>query len=330
MPVSRMVADVGLLLETEARFSGISYFRSLQYLGDSGLGSVPLFFDPEARYFPELMYSKRTYEDSPEFSLVKWVQYYIQTHFRSSQELSPEWAIEFAKRIEFGGGDETAFVEEFHLDSTDDRLMIERLVPPVIPVTLVKFPIASDLLPNATAMDPDTNQYLFATPTRAVFRSAILPRLEKFFAENPDEDLLKFPIMAIGTDFFLGNILLAFLLMRQDDSPAFAKTVFNFYVFPPSSKFDSLGEYIAGEDPIYHMLVKHVFLASVKTAPVMEENSPLSFGTLDCENRLYEGNLWLSNPSPSSVLQWSIQHYLMFAREILPVRVWKCVMSVNG
>lgn len=47
-------------------------------------------------------------------------------------------------------------------------------------------------------------------------------------------------------------------------------------------------------------------------------------------NEFDNDSLWTCNPIPSSIMQLSIQHLLLFAREHVDVRVWRCVLYVNG
>jgi hypothetical protein len=104
---------------------------------------------------------------------------------------------------------------------------------------------------------------------------------------------------------------------------------FTFYPLPLGPSPNTIVDFIATEDPVYALTVQTLYPVLSQIAPSRDENSPVSFAAIDdagdCDN-----HIWFGVPSPSSILQFGIQHYIAFAREALIVRVWKCIIVVDG
>jgi hypothetical protein len=197
-------------------------------------------------------------------------------------------------------------------------------------VTIIKFSVSFDLSANAAPINPAGDMFFFTSPTRNLFKTAVVQPIEKLLAERPALDLVKFSVMIAGNDFFLGNCLLVYLQQRLENPVTFGKAVLTFFLFPLGSSHNSLADYLAHEDPVYHLMVHNVFWTIASISPTLNENAQVTFASIEDERQRYETHLWFSNPSPSSALQFGIQHYLLFAREVLHVRVWKVEMILDS
>jgi hypothetical protein len=332
-PISEIVSVTGTLIQAELDHPGLAYFRNLQYLAEccsTTDGALTVFFDPGFRLFPNLMYAKRTYNTNLDYSFVKWVRFYIAAKLNSNRRLSPEECFDFCTAMDFRQSTLDSLVEKYGLTDSGGAVSVPRLDPPVIPANFVKFPVAFDVHPNTSPIDVDGNQFLYTIPARNVFKTSVVQPLQKYMAANAAENVIRFPVFAFGDDYFISNVLLSYVLSVNENPEVFAKSIITFYVFPLSDKRNSIPDYIAADDPVYLSLVHKVFPTVSTIAPTMEENSPVSFTTIGNESFQYDNNLWFCNPSPGAVLQFCIQHYLMFAREVLALPIWKCVMVVDG
>jgi hypothetical protein len=136
------------------------------------------------------------------------------------------------------------------------------------------------------------------------------------------------PVVAAGSDFMVSTLLHVYLLSLFENLELFRHTVFTFYLLPIGGP-GLLAAYVAAQDPVYRVMVNSVYAVVSQTAPIMAEDggvSVMSIGDLAPRSQ----HPWFAAPSPASLFQFALQHYLLFAREALPVRVWGAQLHIES
>ena len=217
--------------------------------------------------------------------------------------------------------------EKFHLQESKGEVQCDIPRPPVLKCVTNKVSCVFDLKPSEPLNEDRVCLYL--NPSRVLFKATINAVVDEFFKENPQEDLLFVPMACFGDDFFLGNILNMCYWFTIDDLKLFNKVVFNVYLLPGLGESHLLADYIASVDPVYRAFVRYAYSSCMSVAPTFEENSPVTFANILKKDEVHEHNVWFGPPSPSTMYQALLQHYLQFGKRHVKVRVWKALLGIG-
>ena len=333
-PISSMVAQTAQQIENELSYCGMSYYETLKNVLEFSPamgGVVPMLFDQSYRLLPNFLYSNTVVVDSLQVSVVKWVRYFVRTHFRCSKELSLEDCLEFFEKITFRKKNEATLIEKYGLkaDIEGEIEMAGQLVPPVVPLLPIKFPVNMDL--DVSMLEPFIgNEQFFRVPSKAVFTVSIMEPITNYIQQNKDVAMIDQRIVLAGNDFFISTALMALMSASVQKPEIQEVTSFTFFILPLSLEREgSIAKYIASRDKVYSYFVHMLYDITSSIAPTFDESSQVAFKALPEDKTEYETHPWFSDPSPMNVFRFGVQHFLLFARNYVDIFIWKVVLVLD-
>ena len=328
-PVSSEAVALGKMAEREIRYPGYAYYHHLIDLCEmcAATKNILLFYDPDCKYYTSVLYSRCPDCFTVKDSFIAWSQFYVQAKFKCNKKLTPEEALQIASSRGFNESKMAKMKERFHLEESQGGVQCDIPRPPVLKCVTNKVSCVFDLKPSEPLNEERVCLYL--NPSRVLFKATINAVVDEFFRENPQEDLLFVPMACFGDDFFLGNILNMWYWFTIDDLKLFNKVVFNVYLLPGLGENHLLADYIASVDPVYRAFVRYAYSSCMSVAPTFEENSPVTFANILKKDEVREHNVWFGPPSPSTMYQALLQHYLQFGKRHVKVRVWKALLGIG-
>jgi hypothetical protein len=153
------------------------------------------------------------------------------------------------------------------------------------------------------------------------------------------------PLFVIGNDITFSNVIFSYITFlaslsegkrnKKDASRVkFLKSVF-YYIPFGLQNYDSLVKYLSEVDPLYLIYVKSPADSLLKFVPFINTNTNQSRDSYDSHNSLnipsiieespkYLSHEYFSDPSPSSMFRFALQHYALNARFHINIKVWRC------
>ncbi|OHS92822.1 hypothetical protein TRFO_40865 [Tritrichomonas foetus] len=337
-PISSMSYELYNLAKKEMEYPGYSYYTMLKWISNispSNGNTVTIFYDQNFRYFPNMMYNREPTKLSIAKSFIDFVSFYLATKLHVSfDKLSIHELLEIFKMIKFTEESDQKIMKKFKLTKVDNNNDLEegqhqifKPLPPEIPLSIVKIPLTFELTPEL--LTPyDDSFFLYSCVMQRVFNNSVVQPIEKYMESNPERLFFEQQIFIAGNDFFQNTILLMHFLSLTN-STAFKKACITYYLYPLSSEGPStmMSNFLGVIDPIYSRYAKDVYHLITNISPTYDENSPVGFATVLEKDPIFLSHTWFTNPSPSAMLQFSIQHFLLYARKRINVYVWKCIIS---
>ena len=329
-PVSSEAATLGKMAETEIRYPGYAYYHHLQDLCEMYVATkdILLFYDPDCKYYTSVLYSRCPDCYGVKDSFISWAQFYVQAKFKSAKRLKPDEALSLAASCGFNEGKAAKMRKKFSIVESEEEVACEIPQPPVLKCVTNKVSCVFDLKPSEPLNEERV--CLFLNPSRVLFKVTIDSVVDEYFKANPQEDLLFVPLACFGDDFFLGNILNMCYWFNIDDKKLFNKVIFNIFLLPGPGECQMLADYIASVDPVYRTMVRYAYSTCMSVAPTFEDNSPVTFTSILKKDESHEHNPWFSPPSPTTMYQALLQHYVQFAKRHIKVRIWKAILGIGS
>jgi hypothetical protein len=326
-PVGQMVALLKQKIECEERHFGAAYLRNLLSTAEGAHvtnGSRVLFYDAECRFFLNFLAPRKTFMSSIEHCFPLFVKFYLASQFHSQSVVSFDQVVPFCYGLQFTEESDRELIRNFQIVRGRGPIECLALPPPYIPLSCTKVLMTPELVLGQSPIDPNEN-FLLVNPGSTAFNRFVVNEIGRFFQKNQGEVSVSFPIIAAGNDCFFGTILLLYIRSLLEKPAIFLKTAITFFIIPLESQGTALlADYIAAFDPVYDITMRRVYSIVSQTAPTMDEQSKISTASIEDPEPKFERNPWFGAPSPSLLLQFSIQHYLMFAHDALKVYVWQC------
>jgi hypothetical protein len=105
-----------------------------------------------------------------------------------------------------------------------------------------------------------------------------------------------------------------------------ASVTLTWYVLPLSSDTpNELAAHLGRIDPVYHKLVERAIITASQIAPIMDDEHGAEITLLpDPDYAEFPNHPLLTDLSPTNLVHFAIQHYLMFGRSSTLINVWGC------
>ena len=365
IPVSSLGADLGILIKRELEYPGAAFFDLLRSVGESNLatnGSVPLLFDQKVKYLPNLLHFRQMTELNLETMLFNFGNFYLIEKFHDRMR-SPKHVFKLIEMLDFTEkatdkiakkfkiavekkdkeankeGDEEPKPEEESKKPDEeekpeedkkkvDHYDTKNLSPPLVKLQPIKLSVNFDLNPALVNDFVDGTKFFMST-TSTIFNTNVMQPILKFANEQAEKEMFIHKLAVCGGDFFLNNVVLSLVSSLSTKEKELSQLTHILYLIPlDNSSPSELSRYISAHDDIYSRFVNNVYYTASTMAPVLNESSTASFPSI-ITNQPSETNVWYANPSPSVVLQFAIQHYLLFANYTCSCYVWSAVLEYN-
>lgn len=336
-PVSDFAADIGNILERESIFSGSAFFEMLKTISSTSMstnGNVPFVFDQKAAILPTLLHSRQLSDMSPELAFFNFGSYYIKSKFRSSKDKRAKSILKLISHIEFTEESHTYLSQKLKLTPDippNEPVDSSALLPPTIPITPLKLSVAFNISPQVTSPFID-NTFLFISPTSTIMEKSLIdPIIDPKNLTEDDGLMIKQRIILSGGDFFLGNILLSLLNSYHNKANALSRFILTYYLIPlDDTDSNQIADFIAKHDPVYSRMVRRVYSIATEMCPQFNDMSNVSFPAIVDDTKYSDNHLWFTNPSPSVIMQFAVQHYLYFAQNYCDVFVWQAQLEYEN
>lgn len=323
-PVSTMAYQFGVDVEREVQLPGAMYYELLEETTNFNAplhGSCPCIFDENASLVPSLLYSCTNDQFPLTILYCNFARYCLVNFGRNSGDRLEDLS-RFCQMFSLNPDDIRKVKQYFGL-SAQPRRQSQQPRPdiPVIPVVTRQFLTSFDIA--QAQLQPYMGQtYIFQTSLDIILRQSIFAPASEYMAANgPDNCGLK--LLFIGGDWLLGNFLLSYIsnIWTQRVYAGFSPTI---YLIPNGRCL--IGDFLMANDPIYRHFVGSLGYITQNVMPTLDEveYAHLMPSVVEKDDTDIDSHLWYSYPSPSHVFQIGIQHFLHFAKETVPVLVWKC------
>ncbi|KAH0787459.1 hypothetical protein GPJ56_008654 [Histomonas meleagridis] len=337
-PISTLSVELTKKIEDEIAYPGAAYFNTLNWVIDmvQEINYIPLVFDQGDKFFINTMYSELP-STSLQSSIISFVKYFVKAYFKSSKILTSEQCIEFYTQLQLKSTVLAKLKEKYGLtqDITPDpskRSMT--LYPPFVPIKPIKLQVTFEPSGNYVTKTSESYHY-YASPVGAVFELSVLKPLDDIL-KNRLPDTFYCKICLCGDDYFLSSFLNAYCSCIRPGSQLLNILDFVIYLVPidiaENTRIHNNGiisKFISSFDPVYKRFVSHLFRITHSILPKMDEDSQLKIPLIESNDDQFDSHLYFTDPSPNNLFQFGLQHYLINARNIVDVNVWKCELELT-
>jgi len=332
-PVSDIAQNVGHNIEKELNYSGYMYYSHLYSLCSTNMafdGAIPTLFDQKSTSFTNFLFSRFSKFNSVQSCLVNYAQYMVKNQLRSSKEITQDRAISILNGLTFDEEGMQSIKAKYKLK--DDIPLGETIdpspmVPAILPLRLCRLSFAFQPNP-AMLTEIEGGKYLFTSPMQMILDKAFLSQIKERIVElNDQTSIVKQPVIIAGDDYVISNILQGLYSAFLGSPRDFSRIAFKFFLIPINREsVNEVSRFIGKNDPVYRLFMENSFDLVSSIGPTHNEESMVSFPTIVEKESKYDHNIWFTDPSPTNIFQFSIQHYVQFANHTMGVNVWVCEM----
>ena len=331
--ISSFTDKVGKLLIQEINYPSSNYFELLKTISINNIqfnNCIPLLYDHKNTFLPNFLSSRQIIDFSLENCYLSFAKNYLKMKFNIKKDKPIKFLFKFIKKLKFDEKTHNKLLNKYKLNSEflNNEIKFD-LEPPLIKLNLTKFSINFEYSTQLVTKIND-NEFLFISPIVTIFETQIIIPILNYIQNNNISNF-NCNILFCGDDLFFSNILLAFIINLNKYKENLKDINFKWFFYPIINSEPSLiSNYLSSQDPIYSKFINNIYNISSLILPNLNENSNFIFPNLINSNDFLNNNhLWFTTPSPSTLIQFSIQHYLLFAQNYINFNIWKAILEYD-
>jgi hypothetical protein len=337
MPISEMARDLGLALQREKKYVASTYYSVLFDTCSKNIafdGTIPVLFDQKCAQFTNYMYTFATRFNNIQSSMINFIQFFIKNTIRSKKTLSTDKLISIVNTIKFDDESIESIKTKYKLKEdipAEEKIDSSSLLPPLFQLKMCRISLTFPI--NIMLLTPFADgKFMFISPMPTILDNEFIRGVKEHAKELDDEtSIINQPIVLAGDDFLITNVLQGLVSSYISGAAELARVVFTFYLLPiDHNSVNEVALALSRTDPLYNNFVKSALTSSTQTGPANNEESTADFPPILKKKPLFDHNTWFSDSSPSSTIQFAIQHYLLFAHYSVSVNVWACELEFEA
>ncbi|KAH0787596.1 hypothetical protein GPJ56_008477 [Histomonas meleagridis] len=289
---------------------------------------VHLIFPASTNYLPNLLYLDYPSNSTFQKSLLDFARTFITTYYKVPAPDVPT-LISFLQSLKLDEKRLSQLSEQFSFTPNPDFSAptdTSRLLLPTYKLVPIRLSF------NFTAT-PDLNVpflnglYFFTSTSDMILSNSIFKQLSTYLTSISDDLFYEQKLVIIGDDYVLSKFILSLISLIQQ-TPILNNASYTIFFIP--DKPSRIADFISKKDEVYKRFISQLFNLISNLLPTFNEMSNTTFPILEHTDHLnYENNLWFNDPTPSHMLQFGIQHYLHFAKEICNINIWQCNLKYD-
>ena len=337
MPISELARNIGLLIETEMKYSGSSYYSMLESICQKNLafdGTIPVLFDQKCSSFTNFIYSRSTRFSDIQSCMINYIEYFLKNSLHTSKIPKVIKLVSIANSLAFDDESIEAIKTKYKIKEdlpADEVVSSSHLVPPLFPLKMCRLSLAFQL--NMALLSPLADgTFMFISPMPTILEKEFISQVRERAKEiEDDSEILNQPVLLAGDDFLISNLLQGLVSAILTNQADLQKVVFTFYLIPiAQNSVNEVAYALSKIDPIYKSFIYSSLTSASQIAPTFNEESNADFSPILEKESKFSHNTWFSDPSPPNMVQLAIQQYLLFAHHSIPINVWACELTLES
>ncbi|KAK8895089.1 hypothetical protein M9Y10_023531 [Tritrichomonas musculus] len=327
--VSGISSDLIHLLDKSIKYPLYGFhsiLNQMSHISEAFGCQIPLIFNAKYSNISTYLYNDSVDRSSYLNAYISYPKYFIHRYFNSQPPGNVGELQRFMYNLKFSKKYLQTVPQAFKLAPADPRYIRPVLTLPVHQFQFNR--ITTNLKMNPDISTPINHRmFIITSPIEAVLNQSFFAPIYKYFIAFDPNDIdrpTEQQILVIGSDHLLSTIVSTLVLWILKN-PALGFIEFQIFFVPIGNS--QYGDFISNRDVIYNIFVRNLYRTVSSILPTYNETSgaffPKFVPTNDPTNK-YENNIWFSNPSPSHLFQFGLQHYLMFAQNKMTFYIWQC------
>lgn len=336
-PISDIACEIGQSIEKEMKYPGYTYFLNLRYVVEMSPlnnGIIPLLFDQTQGHLPSLMLNRFPAINSLHKALKEFIEFYVHAKYHCNDEIPSQDLIEICQALEFNRKCTNKLLEKYKFKENCPPITYHDhpILPPLIPISIIRVPIHFSYIAKMTT-EYERGYYIFNNPSNRTFIANVIQPILDYLSKNPECDFIEQKVILCGNDNFISSLILSVFHAYLQNPQISHVASLTYYLLPISKTQEegSIASFLAANDPIYERYVYHLYKTASELLPKLADQSDASFPTIEepLTNEFHE-DVYFSDPSPSKMMQFGLNHFLLYARSYVDVYVWKCVIEMEN